>query len=129
MTAELLKLAERCEQAPPLQDDGGYKLDGDIAKAIGWTYRYREEAHSWGWCRPGTDTHFDSRPPAFSTSLDAAMSLVPEGWRSINQEQQKMEDGSIRCWASIDAWPASPKRCATPALALCAAALRARAAQ
>jgi len=57
--------------------------------------------------------------PAYTASLDATMPLAPEGWfRLERQKDDWMALGSTGRWC----------RGATPALALCAAALRARAA-
>lgn len=55
--SELLALADRCEAA----SGPNYQLDVDIAIAVG---------------RYGMNT----RVPNFTASLDAAMTLVPEGW-------------------------------------------------
>jgi hypothetical protein len=98
-------LAERVEQATGPDRD----LDRDIAAVI-LSY-----------------DRADTLLPLYTASLDAAMTLVPEGWEEIRQEQVRMTDGTVRCWASVGSVDAAmTKRCATPALALCAAALRAR---
>ena len=60
--------------------------------------------------------------PAYSTSLDAALTLVLDAetirvWLTI---------GAPGAWASID--PSVPHKAATPALAMCCAALRTRSA-
>jgi hypothetical protein len=73
------------------------------------------------------DRHFDSlRPiPAYTRSLDDAMSLVPERWR---ESYQRREDGSCISWCHP---PMGIERvgqfgdAATPAIALTAASLRA----
>ena len=71
--------------------------------------------------------------PEFTASLDAAMTLVPEGWVFVRLERERAFPGESRQW---DFWavmmephgPGYSKVSAeTPALALCAAALRARA--
>jgi hypothetical protein len=64
----------------------------------------------------GSIQHYPaSRVPFYTASLDAAVTLVPDGcgWMVMKNV------------AKVGRWP---KRGATPALALCAAALRARAA-
>lgn len=61
----------------------------------------------------------DDRYPAYTASLDAAMSLVPEGW-----EWRVASTGEAECWCGDGS--DINLRAATPALALCAAALRAR---
>ncbi len=67
--------------------------------------------HGWGW---------DADLPDFSGSLDAALTLVPDRWEWLT--------GSGESWV----WPSGGMSkghrvsAATPALALCIAALRAR---
>lgn len=73
-----------------------------------------------------------SMPPAYTASLDAALTLVPEGWTFANLSQ-----GDNRRWwcelrrghlTSYDKVAIGQQlNPLTPALALCAAALRARA--
>ena len=115
--AELLALASRVERSLPWEVDNSphfhnmRALDLEIARSVGW-----DSAQS-----SGRGDRYGI--PAYTASLDAAMTLVPEGrWWSVN--------GGNRAdvWASgyIDErWHATA---ATPALALTAAALRARAA-
>jgi hypothetical protein len=120
----LLQLAERCEKAT----GPDYRLDADIARAVGWKYRLREATNTWQWHHPTNDHHIQSAPPAFTASLDAAMQLVPEGWtRTVkwsveNEGYALVYDPSAPDDSSIYALGK------TAALALCAAALRARAA-
>ena len=64
--------------------------------------------------------------PKYTTSLDAAMTLVPEGWNinlfaSADCADVQLDDDRI----SPMRHPATKGKAATPALALCAAALRA----
>jgi len=118
-TKQLLALAERCEREEPSWD-----LDCAIAEAIGWYTPHRD------WRRPKGDT------PKFTTSLDAAVTLVPEH-RSYELAYSAAGDKALRrarLWdwrrsaLALDPdneWAATAK---TLALALCAAALRARAA-
>ena len=81
--------------------------------------------------------------PFYTASVDAALTLVPEGWRIGKLEQdwrsggwiaqlcerpterqlQAFDDGVTIGWNTADTDPDA----ATPALALCAAALKARA--
>jgi len=102
--ADLRALAERCERAQ------GWMLDGEIAKALGQVFI----GTSW---------------PTYTASLDAALTLVPEGWHvglwvdPDGTARVRMGNGERVIYAG------SPQaNCATPALALCAAALRALAA-
>ena len=89
--------------------EGSRKLDEKIHKAIG---------------DPGADDprlfafeHGDY-PPHYTTSIDAALTLVPEGCRWDIQQDK------TAAFASIDG--ETTGRCATPALALCIAALQDR---
>jgi hypothetical protein len=124
----LLALAERCEQAVGPDRE----LDQDISRVLlpaeaegitrsryGWSYRVFGPS---GW---GDFKWLENLP--FSASLDAAVTLVPEGHEWLRKNEICMTvyraPTDPKEWARhIDA------RGATPALALCAAALRARAA-
>lgn len=75
----------------------------------------------------------DLRVPPLTASLDAAMSLVPEGWAHGYRWNAKHR--TARGWCEfIPEPPFAPeelltfesRKCATPAIALCAAALKAR---
>lgn len=77
----------------------GREVDGAVARAVGWHRvepRFRVGGRRGGWIAPadfrgvhsdgapildslhGTDIHRD--PPRYTTSIDAAVTLVPEGW-------------------------------------------------
>jgi hypothetical protein len=114
---EMLALAERCEKATGADRD----LDLRVKLAVlGRPFDEQEHIHT-NWPPEAT--------PAYTASLDAAMTLVPEGWRvtTENASFQKAawlhpengQNGGCIC-SSYD-------RAKTVALALCAAALRARA--
>ncbi len=114
------------------------KLDAEIA-LMGKCPNWRELA-PWkktnGWAKPGDpqdawsclqyDSGGNSLPyPAFTGSLNDALSLVPEGMRC---RLDILEDGRGAAWVYApgdiaDTW--AEKR-ATPALAICTAALKAR---
>jgi hypothetical protein len=107
----LLALAERCEQATGPDLD----LERDIATALGAGACYIAGSRDWH----------------FTKSIDAAMQLVPEGVElRIDRRASK---GMRPAYASI--WKPGARDIdfhanghgQTPALALCAAALRARA--
>lgn len=106
----LLALAERCEKA----EGPDRELDEAIMDA-------REQ---WS----GDYIWLD-----YTRSLDAAMTLVPENADAAG-ERYRLEGynspGVLAPHVRASAWVAGAARCyaATPALALCAAALRARAA-
>src|SRR5690348_12265025 len=125
LAERLTELADRCEKASGRQEDGGYGLDSDIARAFGWTYHLREETHSWQWQHPTNPLHKQASPPRYTSSLDAAMTLVPEGMQG--QVQSGNRPGA---WVGTEGGDAPDFNvAATPALALCAASLRSRAAQ
>lgn len=66
--------------------------------------------------------------PRFTGSMDAAMTLVPEGWQTLGVEQS--HDGAEWIWRLYPAYRSDSAvfgQSTTPALALTAACLRARA--
>lgn len=124
---ELEGLALRCEQA----SGADRELDAKI---------HVQATYAWPHVRLTDDS-----APRYTASLDAAMSLVPEGYEwivrkdpqertafanIIRQDHRNIvdtydpEDG---CFKASDTTGTYPARAATPALALTAAALRARA--
>jgi hypothetical protein len=138
-TANLLELAERCEAATGPDRD----IDLAIFEACGWV----RKGGFWSgeyWERGGRRIWLtDKRLPAPTASLDAAMTLVPEendSWSLMKWPQ----DGKPTFRATVS-WTVKSSHknasgpyvmhkphlrraeAATPALALCAAALRARA--
>lgn len=90
------------------------ELDREVAFAVGW----KRSPYSGDWVAPNGDPR--NAPSYFTGSVDAALSLVPEGrvW-------------SVGCIVKGPGYVAvldndgRSHRGATPALALCAAALRA----
>jgi hypothetical protein len=134
---ETLKLAERCEQAagPDRELDAiiSATLDGYTAieeRHGGWIVATGKGVmeRSLGLIDPGkhsrnfTPQHHDT--PAYAASLDAAMTLVPEGMLWTVEQWANGATASVARTRPYE----SGKRyhAATPALALCAAALRAR---
>lgn len=124
-TTELVRLAGECERAEGIVET--HSLNGRILRALGWTSDDRDVYDPAGDRRSGI--------PAYTSSLDAALTLVPE----VNPEIEYGERVKIDVWDSngvypahvrASAWVIGARRCyaATPALALCAAALRSRAA-
>jgi len=115
----LVELAEACEKA----DAGSFDLNKAILSALGYTWRgmaywFHDDSHAW---KGSTN---------FTASIDAAMSLVPEGMKFILDTHHMIV-------TIYEYWPiSSPEdegfasyqaEAATPALALVAAALRAKA--
>ena len=99
----LLALAERCEQAAGPDRE----LDGEIDAAIGWP----------------TSSYFHQHTRRYTGSLDAAITLVPDGWIWVVGSY-----GNARVYQDQTAGKSFIGENAKPALALCAPALRARAA-
>lgn len=103
----LLALADRVEREPPSRE-----LDGVIAAAVGIACFVPGET-PWG-------VHKYRAAPAYTSSIDAAVTLVPK------DSGMRVGGGHWGAWASIAG--DAPARARTYAAALCAAALRARAA-
>lgn len=121
--AELLALAEQCENA------SGPDRVLDAAIMGLFTNSVESDNGEWWW---GPHDAPPQRVPAFTASLDAALALVPEGmaWSVGQNVHHKHWLARVQI-IDADGGPTSVGRCegaATPALALCAAALRARAA-
>jgi hypothetical protein len=153
---DLLELAERCEAAEGHPGNHSFReLDLDILLAVQPDHEARlmpragkpnpQSGTTWEWTSGGVawtrGTSFASLPiPHYTRSLDAAMTLVPDGgqwrWRAgqYNVDPLKCradlaetgeiftEDKSL----GISIKTRAQGCAATPALALCAAALRAR---
>ena len=112
--AGLIALAERCEAA----EGPDRKLDEAIERATG---NYTAFAHY----TLGDDDFDEYVPTRYSASIDAAMSLVPEGWnRSFTDDPDDLGCVIGELWTRKRN---AVGHAATPALALTAACLRARA--
>jgi len=114
--ATLLALAERCEQAAGPDRE----LDAEIARFLVLAGAEDIARSRYGWSY-------------FTASLDAAVTLVPEGWKwSLDWTQRApyLDCAVAAAFAHGSGInPADTEAAAkTTALALCAAALRARAA-
>jgi hypothetical protein len=134
----LLELADRCENAtgPDRELDAIIcaALDGytGVEERSGWIVAVGKPftERSLGRIDPGehsrnfTPQHHDT--PTFTASLDAAITLVPEGW--VECYLRRFDDTALAdCYQSGGG--KTTGEAATPPLALCAASLRARAAQ
>jgi hypothetical protein len=135
LSAGLLDLAARCEAA----GKPSKALNREIALAVGWVRQTPSEARrsNPAWFHPDDcrDGHvlMDSlhgttmwrEPLDYTASLDAAMTLVPDGWHfSLHANGGDLSRAAVYGFApKPDDWCYG----ATPAVALCAAALRARA--
>lgn len=125
MTSEL---ADRVERA----DGPSRELDVEIALAIGW--RLDQSGPNDLWREPGRADWVEL--PEFTASLDAALTLVPEGWKfHLTTEHTAVAKAAAHADVMDRDWPdpqagygiVTEAHAATPALALAAAALRARA--
>ena len=128
----LEELATRCEAA----SGADREMDADILEATGGcahreTERYVCQDDSGFTClRCGKDT-YGERVPKFTASLDAAMTLVPEGWAAniIRTADKRFGNANLYWFRGNNHVPAKKAHgaAATPALALTAACLKARA--
>ena len=123
--AEIIALAERVEGAEGLDRE----LDRLIAFATGWRMRDGDWIEPRGFRLPiGTL----AVPPFYTASLDAAMTLVPDGeghWPQLiytgtNPNNPAKQRVRYEIWAKGYSKPARG-HAATPALALTSASLRA----
>lgn len=90
------------------------ELDAEIAKLVGW-----ERDTHLNWRRPDGKLVNGTQIPAFTKSIDSALTLVPEGcdW-AAGTTVTELTFATI----GFD----RPVHAKTPALAICAAALKAR---
>jgi hypothetical protein len=127
----LLALAERCEQAagPDRELDVAIALACGIVTSREGDCFYGHKYYSVMVLNYDYDDTEYRAPelPSYSSSLDAALALVPEGHEWLRKNPESMTvyrvPGDLKEWAQH-----IYGRGATDALALCAAALRARAA-
>lgn len=122
---QLLELADRCEAAT----GANYALEVEIFKAINPMYADYVQGRG-GLVHPydGSDQRVlsDVRPGNYTASLDTAMTLVPDGLK-FEVTTTGYKPGATVCGNSLTGVHEGAYA-ATPALALTAAALRARAA-
>ncbi len=128
---ELVRLAERCEAAKSRWEGAGVTLSADIARALGG----EAEHQARGWrvrAVPGV-TWMDARRwcalPDWAGSCDDALSLVEQKLPRWGV-QLDVPRGDRQRWTAFLTRAAPDEggvrsRAATPALALCAALLRA----
>ena len=135
--SDLSKLFAELEAAT----EGSRELDYAIANKIGWRFNGEHEFKEYGvfWRDATTDEW--KQLPWWTTSLDAALTLVPEGYRcsldipgkeggrnhaTVVKYSQVLEAVNLKAKPEeiIELWNHS--YAATPFLAMCVAALRAR---
>jgi hypothetical protein len=128
-TTEAGMLAERCEAA----SGPDRELDEAIATALGWA-AIPNPTFAGGlvgrWTRPDGTMSGMEGPPQWTASIDAALTLVP-AWACPHLRH---DPDAMRPFCQLEngiglPFPAYKAHAATYALAICAAALRARAAQ
>lgn len=111
--------------------EGSRQLDGEIGRAVGYVASSWWGAIAFRW----NEGECWGSVPDFTTSLDAALTLVPEGWGWLarSHDGSPAYDGTGRGrggFANVnigrDDAQFFTEFAATPALALCIAALRAR---
>lgn len=116
-------LIERLEAATGPAHD----LDGEIALALGWTYQKMKGDQRAYFRRPGETAYYNrSEPPRYTSSIDAALTLVPKGhWWTIEADA-----AWVRWLTANDVDTAQAhfnhRDGSSTALALCIAALKAR---
>lgn len=116
----LLELAERCEKATPEQQ-------GQLIEQA-WDVLAEESAEFRAFALSTPESGFENCAAKFGMALDArayesaALMLVPEGWEWAYLDKKAIVRKS-------GSWSHSFGEASTPALALYAAALRARAGQ
>lgn len=120
---------------------GTSELDSRIAEYLGIEYRSRRTGYGaskgreWLVSHVGGVSEWTRHPPAYTNSLDAALTLVPEGWHVGGLTNVPGLGWDCTLWAShparrVDAGTddkgRSTGRPATPALALTLACMKAR---
>lgn len=129
---DLLTLAVRCEGSEGRERER-LRLNGDIALALGIVPIGLKRGGDWGrdrWFSRGKVAMLAFQAPNYCASLDAAMGLVPEGWICLLSVFQDGAEALLHDdRANPVRLPSQEADAATAALALCAASLRARAAQ
>jgi hypothetical protein len=116
----MLKLAERCEQATGPDRE----LDRAIERAVGWARNNALGHEVYG------PTGRAYNPRRLTASLDAAMTLVPEGYDPLIDYTGVDTHGGkkvVELYYGLEELAIVRAAAATGPLALCAAALRARA--
>lgn len=68
------------------------ELDEEIALANGWTRIPHSSGHVSGWCCP--DGQICANAPHFTSSIDAALTLVPKGWHAVVNHRDNLDGSS-----------------------------------
>ena len=130
MTRDDMTIIAKLEAAT----DGSRELDAAIAESIGWTRDQRDINGNWRWLAPKGP--YTQLLPKWTTSIDAALTLVPEDWAGQGSIHWPGYDAGrlinrafvrLHHYLSSGGGPRVDGYGATPALALCITALKARA--
>jgi hypothetical protein len=127
--SEISALIEKLEAAKV----GSRELDADIFRIIGLTEA--QERHCREWCRMDgrtdltRDRYIAAWAASFTTSLDAALTLVPEARQWTLESTPRETAATVYLDWERDPYDKYSAFNATPALALSIAALKARSAQ
>jgi hypothetical protein len=138
--SDLLSLADRVAGLSEADREVDALIACYIGKPLGnvdhWLHgadiTYRPTAHGFYVAvipeegNPDGRTSEAFKSPAYTASLDAALSLVPEGYSFLVGSGDQL--GPPWAWVGTDPEHVKGESAATPALALCAASLRARSA-
>lgn len=118
----MTELITRLESA----DGPSRELDWAIAESLGWTRRQVGQVIA---CYAPGDPHMKAGAPRYTASIDAALTLVPEGHSgqvSFNPNSAYATVVSPKCCDPLDDEHIFSAGSKAPALALAAAALKAR---
>jgi len=122
-----MTLIERIEAA----EEGSRELDAEIATdVLGWTFKHITEkggARWTAWWREFNGKKYRVQLPHYTTSLDDALQLVLEGYVFSISDATKKARANVWRLSATNETPPDYSKAATPALALCVAALKARA--
>lgn len=93
-----------------------------------WREHYRIEPHMDGRCTVylSNGGKYREASPAYTASLDAALKLVPEGWKISQLTWGSVEVAAELVKAELTHYTAGISLVDFPAIALCIAALKAR---
>jgi len=125
--SELLALVERLDAlAEPTRE-----TDGEIAKLIlGWTYEKKERCRQPYWFKPGAEWYSreEKGPPRYTSSIDAAMTLVPDGFKwKVGYTMHVSHVAELRDYRDQPILGTFIGECdSNRAIALCIAAMKAR---
>jgi len=97
-----------------------------LEKATGPDHGLDREIESYFWDSPHPQWKSDAGLPRYTSSIDAALTLVPEGWRTASVEERFVGGEWLWSLKSCGVYAWGVHRCT--AIALCIAALKARAA-